>query len=89
MIGRGLVTRGANAQWKELEFSFTVPEEGCPAQYVKLVFDARSASERFISGNIWFDDFKIAREQPAEESEGNGNGSAKAASSPQRSHRKL
>ena len=66
VIGRGLVTRGATAQWKDLEFSFTVPETGCPAQYVKLVFDARSASERFISGNIWFDDFKIAREQPTE-----------------------
>jgi hypothetical protein len=64
VIGRGLVYRGTTAQWQIIEFSFTVPESGCPAQYLKLVFDARSASERFISGNIWFDDFKIAREEP-------------------------
>ena len=64
VIGRGLVSRSTTAQWQDLEFSFTVPQADCPAQYVKLVFDARSASERFISGNIWFDDFKIAREEP-------------------------
>ena len=64
VIGRGLVSRSTTAQWQDLEFSFTVPTAGCPAQYVKLVFDARSASEKFISGNIWFDDFKIAREEP-------------------------
>ena len=66
VLGRGPVSRGTTAQWQGLEFSFTVPETGCPAQYVKLVFDARSASERFISGNIWFDDFKITREQAPE-----------------------
>ena len=64
VIGRGLVSRSTTAQWQDLEFSFTVPAADCPAQYVKLVFDARSASEKFISGNIWFDDFKIAREEP-------------------------
>ena len=64
VIGRGVVSRSTTAQWQDLEFSFAVPEADCPAQYVKLVFDARSASERFISGNIWFDDFKIAREEP-------------------------
>jgi hypothetical protein len=64
IIGRGVVSRSTTAQWQDLEFSFTVPQADCPAQYVKLVFDARSASEKFISGNIWFDDFKIAREEP-------------------------
>ena len=34
--------------------------------HVKLVFDARSASEKFISGSIWFDDFRIMREETAE-----------------------
>ena len=76
IIGQGVVSRGANAQWKDLEFSFTVPQQDCPAQYVKLVFDARSASEKFISGNIWFDDFKIVREQQTEESEATRSGSA-------------
>ena len=64
VIGRGVVSRSTTAQWQDLEFTFSVPEADCPAQYVKLVFDARSASERFISGNIWFDDFKIARQEP-------------------------
>jgi hypothetical protein len=59
-----VVSRSTTAQWQDLEFSFTVPAADCPAQYVKLVFDVRSASEKFISGNIWFDDFKIAREEP-------------------------
>ena len=73
IIGRGLVARGGSTtQWKDLEFSFAVPEANCPAQYVKLVFDARSASEKFISGSIWFDDFQITREQTAE---GEGPGS--------------
>ena len=65
VIGRGAVSRSTTAQWQDLEFSFTVPESDCPAQYVKLVFDARSASEKFISGNIWLDDFKIARDDTA------------------------
>ena len=70
ILGRGPVSRGTTAQWQGLEFSFTVPEAGCPAQYVKLVFDARSASEKFISGNIWFDDFKITREKSPEPAAG-------------------
>jgi hypothetical protein len=67
VIGRGVVARGGTTtQWNDLDFSFTVPEAECPAQYVKLVFDARSASEKFISGSIWFDDFQIAREETPE-----------------------
>ena len=69
VIGRGLVTRGGSTtQWKDLDFSFTVPVANCPAQYVKLVFDARSASEKFISGSISFDDFQITREETTDAS---------------------
>ena len=32
---------------------------------VVLVFDARSASEQFISGSIWYDDLQIVREATA------------------------
>jgi hypothetical protein len=66
VIGQGVVSRSANSQWQDLQFSLTVPQADCPAQYVKLVFDARSASEKFISGNIWFDDFQITREETTE-----------------------
>jgi len=32
---------------------------------VELGFNARSASEQFISGSVWFDDLKIGREATA------------------------
>ena len=81
-IGQGVVSRGANSQWLDLEFSFTVPEADCPAQYVKLVFDARSASEKFISGSIWFDDFKIVRDETLDASAATGPADEPQASEP-------
>jgi len=69
LIGQSPGVRGATPQWTDFEFSFTVPEADCPAQYVRLVFDARSASERFITGSIWYDDLQIAREPIVESSE--------------------
>ncbi len=61
-IGESLIAQGSGAAWQEFSFSFTVPETDCAAQYVQLVFDARWASERFISGSIWYDDLQIVRE---------------------------
>jgi len=69
LIGQSPGVRGATPQWTDFEFSFTVPEANCPAQYVRLAFDARSASERFITGSIWYDDLQIAREPIVETSE--------------------
>jgi hypothetical protein len=83
IVGQGLVNRGTSAQWQDLEFSFTVPETDCPAQFVKLVFDARSASEKFISGNIWFDDFKITREQTQESGAANPSQQLQTGAAPQ------
>jgi hypothetical protein len=56
------VARGAVGGWQPFSFSFKVPDEGCPAQLVQLAFDARSASEQFISGSIEYDDLQIERE---------------------------
>jgi hypothetical protein len=42
-------------------FTFTVPEKGCDAQYVRLDLDARMASEEMVSGSIFFDDLQISR----------------------------
>jgi hypothetical protein len=56
---------GTGASWKDFEFSFTIPDD-CPAQYVSLIFDARSASEQFISGSAWFDDLEITPQPSAE-----------------------
>jgi hypothetical protein len=49
-------------EWQNFELSFSVPEGECPAQYVTIASGARSASEQFISGTIWFDDLKIVNE---------------------------
>ena len=69
MIGQSEAVTGSTPSWKELEFSFTVPDASCPAQYVSLIFDARSASEQFISGSIWYDDLQILREAIAKAQE--------------------
>jgi hypothetical protein len=68
-IGESPTVKGAAPAWTSFEFSFTVPEADCPAQYVRLVFDARSASERFIAGSIWYDDLQIVREPIVDSSE--------------------
>src|SRR4029079_5210820 len=61
-IGGSSAITGHAPTWAEFDFSFTVPDTSCPAQYVWLNFDARWASEQFISGSVWFDDFQIVRE---------------------------
>jgi hypothetical protein len=64
-IGQSQAVTGSTTSWSDFEFSFAVPNENCPAQYVSLSFDARSASEQFITGFIWYDDLKIVREAMA------------------------
>ena len=60
-IGESQMVSGAALTWKTFEFSFTVPKTECRAQYVRLAFGARSASERFVSGSIWYDELQIRR----------------------------
>jgi hypothetical protein len=59
------MTEGSRGEWQDFSLSFTVPEASCPAQRLELFFDARSASERFISGSVWYDHLQIERELPA------------------------
>jgi hypothetical protein len=65
-IGESPVAKGSVAAWQDFSFGFTVPETNCAAQHIKLVFDARWASEQFISGSIWYDDLQIVRESPVD-----------------------
>jgi hypothetical protein len=65
-LGENFPVRGSDPAWKEFAISFTVPEDGCLAQNVKLVLDARSASETFVSGSIWYDDLRIRRDEDAQ-----------------------
>ena len=60
-LGENSIVTG-RGEWKDFEFSFNVPNADCPAQYVTLFSGARSASEQFISGTIWYDDLKIVSE---------------------------
>jgi hypothetical protein len=55
---------GAPRDWREFSFEMTIPDGGnCDAQRLRLVHDARSASERFASGEIMFRSLRIT---PAE-----------------------
>jgi hypothetical protein len=60
-IGESGMIKGVSSAWKILEFPFTVPASNCPAQYLHLDFDARMASEQFVSGEMWFDNIRILR----------------------------
>ena len=64
-IGKGPMVEGREPTWESFSFSFTVPDTDCPAQYVQLSSDARSASEQFMSGWAWFDDLQISRDPTA------------------------
>ena len=60
---------GKNPDWAVQEFNFTIPVQGCQAQYLKLELDARSASEQLVSGAVWYDDVAIKRKaSPASDS---------------------
>jgi hypothetical protein len=60
-IGESGMINGTSSAWKTVEFSFIVPDSNCPAQYLHLDLDARMASERFVSGEVWFDNVRILR----------------------------
>jgi hypothetical protein len=60
-IGQSPMAVGIARSWKSFEFEFTVPHKDCRAQYVDLVFDARSASEKLVTGSIWYSGLRIDR----------------------------
>jgi hypothetical protein len=57
-IASGPMLTGA-MKWAPFEFTFKVPTTACPAQELRLSLDARSASERVVSGHIWLDGLNI------------------------------
>ena len=63
-IGASQMFVGASPIWRDFEFGFTVPENGCRAQLIKLAHAARSASEQLVSGSVWFSELSILRLQP-------------------------
>lgn len=69
-IGLSTTMNGSSPTWQDIDFTFSVPDRDCPAQRVTLALDARSASEQFVSGAVWYDDLAIARIEEAEPSPG-------------------
>jgi hypothetical protein len=59
-LGESDMANGIAKDWTTFNVGFTVPKEDCRAQRLSLVLDARMASERFISGFIWYDDLAIS-----------------------------
>lgn len=56
------IINGAIRNWTQIKLDFTVPADGCRPQQIKLLIDARSASEMFVSGALLWDDVSILRQ---------------------------
>jgi hypothetical protein len=63
-IGESPMFVGTQAEWKDVEARFKVPDETCRAQTLRLILAARSASEQIVKGAAWFDDVRIERVLP-------------------------
>jgi hypothetical protein len=54
-IAQSDLLRGELKRWREFSLAIEVPSSDCRAQTLSLVLDARSASEQFVTGALWFD----------------------------------
>jgi hypothetical protein len=61
VVAESAMINGVTKNWTAVAFSFTVPDKGCNAQYVRLDLDARTASEAMVSGSVLFDNLQISR----------------------------
>jgi hypothetical protein len=62
VLGQSDLLRGNFPQWRAFSFTFTVPQNACRAQTVRLDLDARSASEKLVAGSLWFDQLDVKRQ---------------------------
>jgi tetratricopeptide (TPR) repeat protein len=60
-IGESRMFLGTARAWTDFVIPFTVPDADCRAQKLRLSLTARSASERLVSGSIWYDKMQISR----------------------------
>ena len=60
-LGEGAIPVGPSPAWRDIDFTFRVPNTGCRAQQLKLDLDARMASEQLVSGTVWLDELRIQR----------------------------
>ena len=62
-IGSSPMFLGVARSWTNFDMPLTVPATNCRAQTLQLELGARSASERLVSGTLWYDDLKIVRKE--------------------------
>ncbi len=60
-IGESAMILSGSSTWQAFSFPFSVEANECGAQMIKLELDARSASERLVSGTMLFADIEIVR----------------------------
>lgn len=62
VLGSSEMLKGLAPAWRTFAFTFEVPNDrSCRAQNISLTLDARSASERFVSGAVWYGNLDIER----------------------------
>src|SRR5262249_156467 len=66
LVGETPMFLGQQRVWREFEIAFTIPEKDCRSQLLRLVHDARYATEQFVTGTAWFDGLSIARNKSNE-----------------------
>ncbi|MGE0212495.1 MAG: hypothetical protein AB7S41_12435 [Parvibaculaceae bacterium] len=63
IVGESNRIRGTEEEWKTFEAKITIPDQNCDVQSLRLDIDARAEVESEISGSVWFDDLRIARNE--------------------------
>ncbi len=71
-IGESRMFLGTVRTWTDFVVPFTVPDTNCRAQSLHLTLAARSASERLVSGSIWYDEMILTRVEATDWSEQTG-----------------
>jgi hypothetical protein len=65
LLGETEMLVGQSEEWRVFSLEAIVPAgENCAGQTLRLFHDSRSASEEFISGEVWFDDLHLQAAQP-------------------------
>lgn len=61
VAGQSDMLVGRRPNWQTFEFDITIPKDKCDGQYLQLIHMARTPSEQFASGGMWFDDISITK----------------------------